>query len=59
MAEGRSNVGIANELYLTTKAVEKHAAAIFGKLGLPAETEAYHRRVLAVIAYLRSRRYEG
>jgi DNA-binding NarL/FixJ family response regulator len=59
MAEGRSNVGIANELYLSTKAVEKHAAAIFGKLGLPAETEAYHRRVLAVIAYLRSRRYEG
>lgn len=59
MAEGRSNVGIAGELYLSTKAVEKHAAAIFAKLGLPADTEAYHRRVLAVIAYLRSRRIDG
>ena len=59
MAEGRSNAGIGSELYLSTKAVEKHAAAIFTKLGLPAETEAYHRRVLAVIAYLRSQRIEG
>lgn len=59
MAEGRSNVGIASELYLSIKAVEKHAASIFAKLGLPADTEAYHRRVLAVIAYLRSRRIEG
>jgi DNA-binding NarL/FixJ family response regulator len=59
MAEGRSNAGIASELYLSTKAVEKHAAAIFTKLGLPADTEAYHRRVLAVIAYLRSQRIEG
>jgi DNA-binding NarL/FixJ family response regulator len=59
MAEGRSNAGIAGELYLSTKAVEKHAASIFAKLGLPVETAAYHRRVLAVIAYLRSRGIEG
>jgi DNA-binding NarL/FixJ family response regulator len=59
MAEGRSNAGIGSELYLSTKAVEKHAAAIFTKLGLSSDTEAYHRRVLAVIAYLRSRRFEG
>ena len=59
MAEGRSNAGIGSELYLSIKAVEKHAAAIFTKLGLPADTQAYHRRGLAVIAYLRSRRFEG
>ena len=59
MAEGRSNAGIGQELYLSTKAVEKHAASIFAKLGLPADSAAYHRRVLAVVAYLRSRRVDG
>ncbi|MBN9737219.1 Two component transcriptional regulator, LuxR family [Pseudonocardia sp. Ae168_Ps1] len=54
MAEGRSNAGIAGQLYVTPKAVEKHIANIFGKLGLTAETAEQHRRVLAVLTYLRS-----
>jgi DNA-binding NarL/FixJ family response regulator len=51
MAEGRSNAGIAAELVVSPGAVEKHVAAIFGKLGLPpAGTD--NRRVLAVLRYL-------
>jgi DNA-binding NarL/FixJ family response regulator len=52
MAEGRSNAGIAAALVLTVGAVEKHIASIFGKLGL-AVSDSDHRRVLAVLAYLR------
>jgi DNA-binding NarL/FixJ family response regulator len=52
MAEGRSNAGIAEHLVLTVGAVEKHIARIFTKLRLPAD-DADHRRVLAVLAYLR------
>jgi DNA-binding NarL/FixJ family response regulator len=52
MAEGRSNAGIADALVLTVGAVEKHIASIFQKLGLP-PSEGDHRRVLAVLAYLR------
>jgi DNA-binding NarL/FixJ family response regulator len=52
MAEGRSNHAIAGALYVTEGAVEKHVKNIFGKLGL-AQTDADHRRVLAVLAYLR------
>ena len=52
MAEGRSNAGIARELVVTDGAVEKHISNIFGKLGLP-PGEDDHRRVLAVLAYLR------
>ncbi|QOC94768.1 response regulator transcription factor [Micromonospora craniellae] len=59
MAEGRSNAGIADALFLSTKTVEKHAASIFAKLGLSADIAAYHRRVLAVISYLRARQIEG
>jgi DNA-binding NarL/FixJ family response regulator len=52
MAEGKSNRGIAEALFVSQAAVEKHVTSIFHKLGLdPAETE--HRRVLAVLAYLR------
>jgi DNA-binding NarL/FixJ family response regulator len=52
MAEGKSNQGIAATLYVTEAAVEKHVTNIFHKLGLgPTSTE--HRRVLAVLAYLR------
>jgi DNA-binding NarL/FixJ family response regulator len=53
MAEGRSNHAIARALYVTEGAVEKHVKNIFGKLGL-AQTEADHRRVLAVLTYLRA-----
>jgi DNA-binding NarL/FixJ family response regulator len=52
MAEGRTNRGIAGELYVSERAVERHVTAIFGKLGLPAGS-GDHRRVLAVLAYLR------
>jgi DNA-binding NarL/FixJ family response regulator len=53
MAEGRSNQGIAERLVVTERAVEKHVTSIFAKLRLPAAT-ADHRRVLAVLAYLRN-----
>jgi DNA-binding NarL/FixJ family response regulator len=52
MAEGRSNAAIAEGLVITLGAVEKHITNIFVKLGLPA-CEDDHRRVLAVLAYLR------
>jgi DNA-binding NarL/FixJ family response regulator len=51
MAEGRSNVGIAEQLFITVGAVEKHIARIFTKLRLP-PTDTDHRRVLAVLTYL-------
>jgi len=52
MAEGRSNAGIAAALVITESAVEKHVGRIFDKLGLP-PADSDHRRVLAVLAYLR------
>jgi DNA-binding NarL/FixJ family response regulator len=52
MAEGRSNQAIGERLFITQRAVEKHVTSIFGKLRLPADA-ADHRRVLAVLAYLR------
>jgi DNA-binding NarL/FixJ family response regulator len=54
MAEGRSNNGIADRLYITEGAVEKHVRSILMKLDLPM-TEADHRRVLAVVTYLGAR----
>lgn len=51
MAEGRSNAAIGARLFVTEKAVSKHAAGIFAKLGL-ALSEDDNRRVLAVLAYL-------
>jgi DNA-binding NarL/FixJ family response regulator len=53
MAEGRSNAAIAEALVITERAVEKHVTSIFGKLGL-APAPADHRRVLAVLTYLRA-----
>ena len=53
MAEGRTNAAIARALVVTPGAVEKHISSIFGKLGLTADNDD-HRRVLAVLAYLRS-----
>jgi DNA-binding NarL/FixJ family response regulator len=53
MAEGRSNTAIARKIVVTDGAVEKHIRNIFTKLGLHQDDEQ-HRRVLAVLAYLRS-----
>jgi DNA-binding NarL/FixJ family response regulator len=53
MAEGRSNTAIAQRLFITDKAVSKHAAGIFAKLGL-APSDDDNRRVLAVLTYLNS-----
>jgi DNA-binding NarL/FixJ family response regulator len=53
MAEGRTNAAIARALVVTPGAVEKHISNIFGKLELPA-TDDDHRRVLAVLAFLRA-----
>jgi DNA-binding NarL/FixJ family response regulator len=54
MAEGRSNLGIAQALWVTEGTVEKHVRSILGKLNLPEESTD-HRRVLAVVAYLEAR----
>lgn len=53
LAEGRSNVAIAEHLHLVERSVEKHVTAIFTKLDLP-QARTDHRRVLAVLRYLRS-----
>ena len=52
MAEGRSNQAIADRMFVTLRAVEKHVTSIFTKLGLPASSDD-HRRVLAVLAFVR------
>jgi len=54
MAEGRSNAGIAHQLWITEGTVEKHVRSILMKLRLPA-TQDDQRRVLAVITYLDAR----
>ncbi len=54
MAEGRSNAGIAHQLWVTEGTVEKHVRSILSKLPLEA-TADNHRRVLAVLAFLESR----
>ncbi|HTU95495.1 MAG TPA: response regulator transcription factor [Solirubrobacteraceae bacterium] len=53
IAQGRSNAAIARELVVTPGAIEKHISSIFAKLDLPA-TDDDHRRVLAVLAFLRA-----
>jgi DNA-binding NarL/FixJ family response regulator len=53
MAEGRTNTAIAESLVVSDGTVEKHVSSIFAKLGL-SQTDADHRRVLAVLTYLRS-----
>jgi DNA-binding NarL/FixJ family response regulator len=54
MAEGRSNAAIASALTVTPAAVEKHTQRIFAKLGLLPDDTASHRRVAAVLRFLRS-----
>jgi DNA-binding NarL/FixJ family response regulator len=53
IAEGRSNQGISERLYLSTKTVEGHDKHIFQKLGIDASPDS-HRRVLAVLTYMRA-----
>jgi DNA-binding NarL/FixJ family response regulator len=53
MAEGHSNQSICDKLFLSPKTVEAHISQIFSKLGLR-DTLGYHRRVLAVLAFLRT-----
>jgi DNA-binding NarL/FixJ family response regulator len=53
MAEGQTNAGIARQLWLTEKTVETHVSSILAKLGLSHSADG-HRRVLAVLAYLRA-----
>jgi DNA-binding NarL/FixJ family response regulator len=53
MAEGKTNAAIARAMVVQPGAVEKHISSIFNKLDLPA-TDDDHRRVLAVLAFLRS-----
>jgi DNA-binding NarL/FixJ family response regulator len=53
MAEGRSNAGIARQIFVAEATVEKHVHSILGKLDLPDSADD-HRRVLAVLAYLSS-----
>ncbi|MDP9846520.1 response regulator [Streptosporangium lutulentum] len=54
MAEGRSNAGIAHQLWIAEGTVEKHVRSILSRMRLP-ETEDDHRRVLAVLTFLGSR----
>jgi DNA-binding NarL/FixJ family response regulator len=57
MAEGLTNSGIAKRLYLSERTIEAHVRHLLMKLDLP-ESEDGHRRVLAVLAYLRSTRVQ-
>jgi DNA-binding NarL/FixJ family response regulator len=54
MAEGRSNVGIARQIFVSEGTVEKHVRSILTKLDLP-EQDDDHRRVLAVVTFLDTR----
>ena len=54
MAEGRSNASIRETLFISQSAVEKHINSIFAKLALSPDESDTHRRVAAVLAFLRS-----
>ena len=56
IAQGKNNAAIAKSLFLTERAVEKHINSLFHKLALSEETEV-HRRVMAVLAFLREREH--
>ena len=53
MAEGKSNAAIADALTVTPAGVEKHTQRIFAKLGLMPDDDTAHRRVQAVMRYLK------
>jgi DNA-binding NarL/FixJ family response regulator len=53
MAEGHSNQGICEQLFLSPKTLEGHVGNIFRKLDI-GEAPAYHRRVIAVLTFLRA-----
>lgn len=59
MAQGKSNAAISDSLYISASAVEKHINAIFAKLMLNAEDGAQHRRVAAVLTFLRNQDLRG
>jgi DNA-binding NarL/FixJ family response regulator len=59
MAQGKSNAAISDSLYISPSAVEKHINAIFAKLTLSAEDGAQHRRVAAVLTFLRNQDLRG
>jgi DNA-binding NarL/FixJ family response regulator len=59
MAQGKSNTAISGSLYISPSAVEKHINAIFAKLTLSAEDGAQHRRVAAVLTFLRNQDLQG
>jgi DNA-binding NarL/FixJ family response regulator len=58
MAQGQNNAAIARSLFLTERAVEKHINSLFHKLGLSEEPDV-HRRVMAVLAFLRDTEHPG
>jgi DNA-binding NarL/FixJ family response regulator len=59
MAQGKSNTAISGSLYVSPSAVEKHINAIFAKLMLSSEDGAQHRRVAAVLTFLRNQDLRG
>jgi DNA-binding NarL/FixJ family response regulator len=59
MAQGKSNAAISDSLYITPSAVEKHINSIFAKLTLSSEDGAQHRRVAAVLTFLRNQDLRG
>jgi len=59
MAQGKSNAAISDSLYISPSAVEKHINAIFAKLTLSPEDGAQHRRVTAVLTFLRNQDLRG
>jgi DNA-binding NarL/FixJ family response regulator len=59
MAQGKSNAAISDSLFVSPSAVEKHINAIFSKLALSAEDGAQHRRVAAVLTFLRNQDLRG
>jgi DNA-binding NarL/FixJ family response regulator len=59
MAQGKSNAAISDSLFISPSAVEKHINSIFGKLTLSIDDGAQHRRVAAVLTFLRNQELRG